>query len=1146
MRNNINKTTALLWMHLLLASSAVAEGQRVVFMDTKGPTATVRKLLFTPDGKRILSVGEDKCVRVWDAANGKELGTITGAMGAGGENKLFAAALSPKGDILATAGELHRGPVDKNDWRNNNYVIRLINLKSLDTKPFNVSMQLLGNDPAAGHTDTITALAFSSDGKWLASAAQNQNSRLEYGNIIKLWDMNHPDQAPLNIETRKFDGPFSGLAFSPDGGRIAASFFDGAVYVFDVQHPDKPNVLSEATVDLHQPKSGDQYATSVAWSPDGAAISVTYTSPDINQDAGHVALWAGNGYQKLASLSEAHGCTSVAFSPDSSRMLVTRMDGHSLVWDWKNQTAVSDFSMRASMAGCGAFNPATPSAVAIAQQDPNQIILWNSSSRNGSAIYQTNAIAGTASSAAWSPDGSRLRWDLTSYDGQKRHFVLDLTTASISSAKQADLAGSGWTANRLKAGTVSVDPSTLVKNAEKIMLNVGSDKKEIQNRVDLHIPHDTILSPSCISLTDDGKYAVLGSLFNLAVYDTAITRGVSKPNYLLVGHTGSVTSVAVSPSNQGRTQFIASTSTDGTVRLWSLQGPRAAGDGLPSGVSALAPVATIFAGVNGEWVIWSSDPSGYYTASPQFDTLAVYSHFDSEDGKLSQDDAFQSGLAHPEFFTTYLRKLDINEAYHVVVQTTKENYEAAPVVQYINAPTPTADGKSASCTFRLSMKHSGSVHWAIADNGRIVYDGKEELTEATGFSATVTPNVPVPLQPGENHITVTVDSNGMAGSQPASTVTPIIGPPAQKGNLWVLAIGISEYKEFVGLSYPNSDATAIVDCLKKQGNGSLYGKVAAATALTDKNATKQKIFAAFDNLSQATNDDTVIVFIAGHGGEDEQKNYYFLPYDADTQSLKAVQKTTIKWTDLRDRLLRLPGRVLVFLDTCHSGGVPGNGAEAYSAYYNVLRDLQSKSTSDQLPALVFASCKADQVSHEAGTFTDAKGNPVAFSHGAFTYALLQALSPTKDNPAAQHGKVTPDDLNVFLHSYINKYCKLIEASSKKPLNDLKISPTDAKRIQSGSTRLSYDQLGWNVHINGGNGFTPGDYSITDFDEDGFIVLNGNGAGIPSSKNGSAIVEDLSDQDVVETGFVGDYTGRPLIDTFANASSSYPMIAVPNK
>src|SRR5208283_2467351 len=76
----------------------------ILVLASGGHTSAVRKVLFTPDGKELISVSDDKTIRFWDVASGEPIRVLRPPIGPGREGELFAAASSPDGRTLAVGG----------------------------------------------------------------------------------------------------------------------------------------------------------------------------------------------------------------------------------------------------------------------------------------------------------------------------------------------------------------------------------------------------------------------------------------------------------------------------------------------------------------------------------------------------------------------------------------------------------------------------------------------------------------------------------------------------------------------------------------------------------------------------------------------------------------------------------------------------------------------------------------------------------------------------------------------------------------------------------------------------------------------------------------------------------------------------------
>ena len=157
------------------------------------PEKVAYSVAFNPKGDLLATGGDDKLIRYWNVADGKELRKSQGH-GA----SVYAVAFSPDGTKLAS------GSVDK--------TIRIWNVA--DGKELH---------KLDGHPDDIYAIAFSPNGSRLASVG--------YGGNIYVWDVAgakplfHQHVAPYTMTY--------GVAWSPDGSQLAVAASDNNVYLLE-------------------------------------------------------------------------------------------------------------------------------------------------------------------------------------------------------------------------------------------------------------------------------------------------------------------------------------------------------------------------------------------------------------------------------------------------------------------------------------------------------------------------------------------------------------------------------------------------------------------------------------------------------------------------------------------------------------------------------------------------------------------------------------------------------------------------------------------------------------------------------------------------------------------------------------------------
>jgi uncharacterized caspase-like protein len=240
-----------------------------------------------------------------------------------------------------------------------------------------------------------------------------------------------------------------------------------------------------------------------------------------------------------------------------------------------------------------------------------------------------------------------------------------------------------------------------------------------------------------------------------------------------------------------------------------------------------------------------------------------------------------------------------------------------------------------------------------------------------------------------------------------------------KLTLYVLAIGISNYKDAVGLRFAAKDARDFVALAKAQAGG-LYEKVIPfppRESLQDRWARKNAILDGLDWIMRAVTNtnDVAMVFLAGHGMSTPDHHYRFLPYDYDANR---PERTTISDSELRDYLTKIGGKKIFFFDTCYSGNVLGGRGRGIRGidtrpnvdkFANELREAENG-------IIVFASSTGNQLSLERDEW----------NNGAFTKAVVEGMRGAAARPDL--AAISISDLN----SYVCRRVKELTEGNQRP------------------------------------------------------------------------------------------------------------------
>ena len=327
------------------------------------------------------------------------------------------------------------------------------------------------------------------------------------------------------------------------------------------------------------------------------------------------------------------------------------------------------------------------------------------------------------------------------------------------------------------------------------------------------------------------------------------------------------------------------------------------------------------------WILWT--PSGYYDASPGGEDFIGW-HLNNGPDRAADffpASRFRSTYYRPDVIDRVLKTLD--EA--VALQQANDESgrkqvaevsvrEKLPPVVTITSP---ADGAEVSGT-PVKVRYSARSPEPLTGL-KVLVDGRPVSAEGAGKSVKESGDISVPIPSRDCEVSM-IAENRHAASEPATVRLRWKGAVAAKEEfqikpkLYVLAVGVSQYQDAeLRLGLAAKDALDFSAAWTAQ-KGKLYSGV-EARVLADAQATKGNILDGLEWLQrQVTQKDIAVLFLAGHGINDPNGVFYFLPVDADLERLK---RTGISQSDITSTVTMIAGKVLVFIDACHSGNLMG-------------------------------------------------------------------------------------------------------------------------------------------------------------------------------------------------------------------------------
>jgi hypothetical protein len=256
--------------------------------------------------------------------------------------------------------------------------------------------------------------------------------------------------------------------------------------------------------------------------------------------------------------------------------------------------------------------------------------------------------------------------------------------------------------------------------------------------------------------------------------------------------------------------------------------------------------------------------------------------------------------------------------------------------------------------------------------------------------------LPANLPPGPIEVGLIVTHNGLPSEVVSRRILyrPEVAAKPATRRLRVLAIGINQFADPLirGLNYAAKDARDFTTLFRQQ-KGRLYDEV-EVELYDNQKARLEDVRDALERFRKtSTPSDTTILFFSGHGFN-EGNDYYIPMHDTKYERLAA---TALPQRDLEFFVGKVQGRIMVFIDTCHSGAVVGVRDGKNSNPNGLVQGLNANALGDRM---IMAASSGNQFALENAQW----------NNGAFTLALIEALSGKATDAVDSRGEVTASRL----------------------------------------------------------------------------------------------------------------------------------------
>ena len=923
----------------------------------KGHQGSVTCVAWTPDGRQVVSGAEDSSVRVWDVSTGRLTATLAQESSVRG--------LSLAGDARVLAVALGSSKVALWD--------------------------LSARRKAGTLAQNAEAVAISGDGRTVAVGSWDGTLGLwdvptSRKRLVKIGGNNTvtavafapdgktvvaaPSAGAVSLvevaggrETRRLDANpamISALAFSPDGALLASGGHDDQAWLLDVGGHKKPLVL----------KGAGSSVSSLACTPDGRSL-VT------GSRYGSVRIWdLVTGRLRTVIPSVERYFARVALSSDGTRMAVGFSDGSAVLRDLAGGREIAAFPAPGTRAQVSHLAFSRDGRTLAIAHEGMGIQVWETP---GPRLIATLKGQGSSvSSVVFAPDGRTLysgaldgsvqAWDMRT----RKVFWTRRISQWHGSPRVWDVALSpdgAFLAATSGAGTIHIwEVAKAEAHPEE-----ERDKGQV---LDCGVPRPAF----SLAYSPDGRLLATAVDDGVYLFDVATGKKVRS----MKGHVDVVSNVAFVAGGR----VLVSGGLDTTVRFWDVAS------------GSLRATALELEGGK-EWVVTSPDGlfdgssagqrmiewrvGGHLYALDQF-----FNHFFSP-GLLGRV-AGPGGKARPTPGAVPLPSLSqVKPPPRVVILSPQSGQRIS--------------GDSVAVAVKVFDQGGGATPPALYVNGkRVQVSAGQVRGDSTIYNVT--------LAPGRNVVrAMAANAENSVESRGEEVVVNCEATPSRGSRLFVVAVGIDQYQAGLKLGFAVKDARAVAGFFKP----GLFSDVKVRLLLNGEAQRRQVIAALEETAREATPQDAVVLYLAGHGTALGDL-FYFLPHDARVGSDEEIRASCISSMELGERLSGISAtKQVVILDACHSGASASALGRLVASRdaVEVVRAQQKLARASG--TFLVAASTADQYAKE---FPE-------LGHGVLTYAILTGLGE-KGRPAATLGEAGNVTVNALLQYVSDEVPQLAE------------------------------------------------------------------------------------------------------------------------